>query len=297
MAEKLQYKLLNSEIVPPGDVWDKIAVQLDTEFVVTDISLSRKLIDIEIEPPLAAWPNIIASLDNQIPVSSTPPTRVAKIPAKRYAVAAVTIGVLLTAALFLFNGADNSDTTRQEAAVTPAIIIPKTQAEPLNNNGNKGSNQIASNQPNTRNRRSRIASPRSLSHSLSDNEQPSYTYAQHIHYTEPVAAINGSEQITVQAPLIRDENGNIMMDPELISYDDNYIIVTGPNGDRTRISKKFLKMVPYMNDVLPEGHLNGDGAVWKSRFEEWKKRLQNAAFVPAANNYLDIFELKEMIQD
>lgn len=107
----------------------------------------------------------------------------------------------------------------------------------------------------------------------------------------------------VEAPAIRDANGNIILDKELIlASDNNYITVTGPNGEQTRMSSKFLPLLGSMNSNLEsldyfQFWLN-DNNIWKLRFNEWRDRMMKQPnFIPTATNLLDILELKEFLQE
>jgi hypothetical protein len=111
--------------------------------------------------------------------------------------------------------------------------------------------------------------------------------------------VNAMTSISVTAPPIYDGNGNIIMDESLVSApDDNYIIVTSPNGEQTKISRKFLKMLTVLNGGTTNYYMNSESFQWKMRFEEWRsKLLQQASYIPTANNFLDIMDLKEMLQE
>jgi hypothetical protein len=111
------------------------------------------------------------------------------------------------------------------------------------------------------------------------------------------------EEPNVEAKPIRDDQGNIVLDKELIfTPDNNYIVVTGPNGEQTRISPKFLPMISSLNGSM-EGldyftfFLN-ENNIWKLRFDQWRnKMMNNASFIPTATNLLDLLELKEILQE
>ncbi len=114
-----------------------------------------------------------------------------------------------------------------------------------------------------------------------------------------VRAVSASQRISIAAPPIRDASGKIIMDINVISSPhDPYIKVTSPNGNQTKISNKFLHCLSYLNGDFSSTEINYEGRQWKTRFQEWRDKLLNeAAFIPAANNFFDIFELKEMIQE
>lgn len=111
------------------------------------------------------------------------------------------------------------------------------------------------------------------------------------------------EAPNVAARPIRDSKGNIVLDKELIfTPDNNYIVVTGPNGEQTRISSKFLPMLSSLNGST-EGQdyftffLN-ENSIWKLRFDQWRnKMLSQPSFIPTATNLVDLLELKDILQE
>jgi hypothetical protein len=105
---------------------------------------------------------------------------------------------------------------------------------------------------------------------------------------------------TVEAPLIRDANNQVILDKKLISPDDCYITVTSPNGEQTRISSKFLHIISTINqNVEPQDEfdlMTRESSLWKLRFSEWKEKFLNqASFVPTATSFTDILELRDLL--
>jgi hypothetical protein len=122
------------------------------------------------------------------------------------------------------------------------------------------------------------------------------------------AKINGTdrvvsnENIAIPTEPIRDNLGNIIMDEKLISAPDiNYVTVTGPNGEQTKISKKFLRALSYMNagnDDDQSGIGLQESSMWKWLFSEWRQKLlKQPTYIPSTTNFLDIMELKEILHE
>lgn len=117
----------------------------------------------------------------------------------------------------------------------------------------------------------------------------------------PDPVVSGKDIVIPNEP-IRDNNGNIIMDEKLVSAPDvNYVTVTGPNGEQTKISKKFLHALSYMNAVSDDDHLGialQESSMWKWLFKEWRQKLLNQpTFIPSTTNFLDIMELKEILHE
>jgi hypothetical protein len=192
-----------------------------------------------------------------------------------------------------FNKASNKEIVKTLPEKPKPVLENPAEARPSENDTSAEKALIADNKL----RRSASGSSRKVyaqppsyeNNSLPDIEQADMKELQ------PVSAL---QPISVSAPLLRDKRGNIIMDLGLISNPrEPYIVVTGPNGKQTKISNKFLKCLSYINGSS-SADTDLEGMECKSRFEEWRnKLLSEAAFIPTANNFFDIFEMKEMIQD
>jgi hypothetical protein len=114
-----------------------------------------------------------------------------------------------------------------------------------------------------------------------------------------LTTVSALQPVSISAPPIRDNKGNLILDMASISHpNDQYIVVTGPNGKQTRLSSKFLSCLGYMNTGSASSGLDARALRCKLQFEEWRNRLlSESAFIPTANNFFDIFELKDMLQE
>ncbi|HTE09012.1 MAG TPA: hypothetical protein VK628_09595, partial [Flavitalea sp.] len=102
----------------------------------------------------------------------------------------------------------------------------------------------------------------------------------------------------IQAPPIRDGSGRIILDLSVVADPLlAYIPITAPNGSLTKISTKFIDCITYLNNhPAPDDSEQARGCV--DRFRKWRATLlTEAAFVPAASNFFDIFELQQLIQE
>lgn len=299
MPGSLQNKLHRYEVVPPPSVWEKISGRLDEEFRQSDIEISSKLDGAAIPPPATAWENISSVLHQEN--LNERPARVIPLVYKRLALAVILAGVFAIGAMYLLTG-DNTKAPFDKSDET--VVERKKETEPsqsvkpapsLKRSDSTPSVQLSSSTPVVAKRNGSVNSRRTTY--LAQSEP---TVSNRMEQSHPeLQTVSALQPIAVSAPPIRDARGNIIMDVDLISSpDEPYIIVTSPNGNQTRISNKFLNCLKYINSNFSSSDMDAEGRQCKSRFEEWRRKLlSEATFIPAANNFFDIFELKEMIQD
>jgi len=328
MSRSLQNRLKQHEETPPSSAWESISRRLDAEFVPSDLELSSKLQNAGIPPPAPAWEAISSALASpsteRTPLSITaasipaavsgttkprkdhidaPPAPVRRLPAlprlvRNVAAAAAIIAAIALGAVYLLPEEGT------EKKPTSLVVAPDRQERPLiapadqkASDPSGSSLQAIAAAPDP----SPTTHPRSQKPAHSSPPPPVYEFQGDIEQANPQAVQTVSQivPVTVSAPPIRDEDGNLIMDLQVISDPGQpYIVVTGPNGDQTRISRKFLHYLSYLNSDYSYTEMNSEERQWKNRFEEWRNELlREASFIPTANNFFDIFQLKELIED
>ena len=291
MSVNWQNKILDFDIPPPPDVWNKIADQLDEEFKNSDIMLSQKLYDYEINPPSFIFENVLTGISTK---EDNKPVKSMVFSIRRISVAAVIFGLLALTLLYLLN--ERSSSANKNSGLTTMHVIPGLSAVSPPNTDKLKVNAIESDFS------SRVVTSTSVVQNKKVNSNSREARIDRsIKYTSlnSLLSVNAMPSISVSAPPIYDGNGNIIMDESLVSApDDNYIIVTSPNGEQTKISRKFLKMLTVLNGGSNTDYTNPESFHWKMRFEEWRsKLLKQASYIPTANNFLDIMDMKEMLQE
>jgi hypothetical protein len=316
MPESLQNKLHQYEVTPPSSVWDKIAAQLDEEFVSRDSQLAEKIDNITVPPPDVVWQNIAEQLQSD--EAPTERSKVIPLVYRRIAIAAIVSGVLAVAAMYLFTS-NRSANQRDEYVTTPktkdVITVPQNEPGKADSGRAQSADQKniakrpANNKPQIASvQRIRFVSVnRSQPVAVADEANtyiPDGEYADSDFSPQPEEAplyelhtVSALQPVSVSAPPLRDKKGNIILDLATISRpNDPYIVVTGPNGKQTRISSKFLSCLGYINSRSSENDARGSRCI--SKFDEWRERLiAEPGFIPTANNFFDIFELKDLVQD
>jgi hypothetical protein len=311
MATNIQHKLYHLEVPPPPDVWPEIAVRLNTEFNAEEVPAAQKMYNLSVPPPAAAWQHIEAALEQK---SAKKETRVLQLPVfKAVSAAAAMILVTMAAWYFLNNSSDHSKAN--------AIVVKQSSNTATADNNTHAQKQT----PSASFERDEPMADKFDDQSIASADGPAggiadrYTSRPEGHriawYSDykPIATsyagvddvqavpLTNTSEPTVEAPLIRDANGKIILDKKLITSPDNcYINITGPNGDQTRISSKFLHIISSLNDDdAPEDYFDfmlQENSLWKLRFKEWKDKFLNQEIIPTATSF-DILELKDILQD
>lgn len=307
MAAEVQHTLLNLEVAPPPGAWDTILARLDTEFDIEEIKVSEKIGEFEMVPPALAWKNIEAAIvANPEEVEQAPVISINR-PFRKWAAVAATIAALALGGWYFFGS--SSTPPNNTMGVVPQIVPEaKTVVPQTNNLPQVVTADVQTDRPLPR--RALMANPKKLAVVAANYNtvlpgvdidlEPSFDYSPQTGM-RPIQSANTSPN--VKAPPIRDAQGNIILDTELIfAGDNNYIVVTSPNGEQTRMSSKFLPLLSSLNGnpaTLDYFHffLN-ENNIWKMRFNEWRdKMLRQANLIPTATNLLDIIQLKEFLED
>jgi hypothetical protein len=299
MPGSLQNKMQQFEVAPPPAAWNNIARQLDKEFVAADSRLSEKLEEASVSAPAEIWQKISEELNGE-PQVEVAPRKVVPL-FVRIAVAAAIIGILFAGGLYFLNSnhPENNVVKTVPNKTTPPATVTQPQQPKLPDTGNRA--VIAS---------SKKAAPKLKKESyrpvprprIVDEEIPSASdYALNPEQAPlyDLQTVSALQPVSVTAPPLRDKKGNIILDASLISNpDDEYITVTGPNGKQTKISSKFLSCLGYINATTTSNDADTRAIQCKTQFEEWRKRiLAQPAFIPTANNFFDIFALKDLLQE
>jgi hypothetical protein len=297
MSGSLKNKLQQFEIAPPPAVWEKLSRQIDEEFVAADNRLAAKLEEASMPAPAGAWDKINAELTGNAFVGDQ---RVKVVPLyKRIAVAAIVTGILFLGGLYFLN--INKPENNIVKTVPEKIIPPAASTEQPKKSDTGNSTLMAANEKPvpkfTRAVNRPLPKPRiPAQNAIAAVDYTPYPEQAPLYDLQTVSAL---QPVSVSAPPLRDKKGNIILDASLISNpDDEYITVTGPNGKQTKISSKFLSCLGYINATLTSNEVDTRAIQCKTQFEEWRKKiLAQPAFIPTANNFFDIFELKDLLQE
>ena len=267
-------RIYDVEIPPPAAAWENIAAELNK---LPDNNFIRKLSQASVAPPAEVWNKLVSVLDGR------KPARLFALNSSRvkWIAAALITGLIVLSASYLFRSGRNmpSSIAKKEGSAagdTSQQHIPLIQqkkdsqaAEPIT--------ELAQNveQFILKKKAGGIPGKRT----------------DHVRY----ATIENAENVLPTDNNIaagNPVNANVPSSAGSFIPAPDYFVVTAPNGQRVRISSKFSDAV----NSLFAGD-NSDNS-WKTRFDSWKSKLMsNPSFIPAAGNFLDIVELKDLLKE
>jgi hypothetical protein len=313
MASKVKHTLYNLEIPPPPGAWPDIAARLGEEYDAADIPVAQKMLDLAVPPPAAAWENISAQLPQQ-EVAPKESGRLISLPVRK-ALAAAAMLLLVLSAWYLLDktNSGNIPATDKSTAKSTATHSRRSNSSYQTRAVDKDIDDPSFDESVTQ---KPIASLLTDERNMMVNRYDKNTSARRAAYPyyQPIATsyagvdedktveLTDESEPTVEAPLIRDANGQVILDKKLISPDECYITITSPNGEQTRISSKFLHIISTLNDdVEPQDYFDfmmQENSLWKIRFHEWKEKFMNqATLIPTATSFTDILDLKDLLME
>lgn len=306
-----QHILLNLEVAPPEGLWNQLSARLDTEFNQAEQRIAHKLDVSSIEPPPGLWSSIAENLPlpfetetSEETVPARKPARVISVPLWKVAVAAAVFIILSYGGWYLFRTPAGSLTAGDPpSAGTTSNPLQAQSGKMPSSSGTTLNMPPAIAQQITRRKtaplpvnqqRNNTASTTTTDNNISvaEVEQPD------LPSTDPgtMRAQDVVHEANIPSKAIRDASGKMVMDMNLITTPgNNYVTVTAPNGEQTRMSRKFLPVLTFLNTGADNGQFSTG---LKQKIQELRNQLlQQASFVPSATNFLDIMELKELLQD
>jgi hypothetical protein len=290
MSEQLRHKIVNFEVAPPPTAWDAIATRLDDDRQYAVVA--AKMNSFELAPPTMAWSSISAALEETAAPAPVIPVR--RRTAYKLLAAAAVIGFIAIAGWLLVNSKPSTELATGRPAKnenSPAKLIPTINDNPVQTKDQAITTAPqpfpalgGTGHPNTRNAGRGMDDERVLKYAVL-NRAPSFSEL----------------PIVISFAPITDNNGAVIRDMDVLTT-SNYIMVTGPNGQLTRISSKFASVIRYLNGDPNDTEEYMDRVIkesdtWKKRFQEWRSKISQSSFIPSSANFLDIIEFKDLIEE
>jgi hypothetical protein len=303
MSGELKHKMHDYEVNPPQGVWNSIAEELQEHeqlvhasdqhsplALVSDpgpsTTLATKMHAYKVTPPASVWRNIIAALK-----AGAPSKVIASQKIYRWSAAAAVI--LLAGGYYFLN---YSDTARN-------IVHTKAAANTANENGQTNPDSYSS----ANNGKAALSAVR-LTSSTRYNREKIYDDEEDIKilplsYVEDTDPLTGDDQtISVTPRPILTSSGELIQDKSVINpHNDEYISITAPNGQQTKISSRLINAMHYFassnNTEKKEAEGDNKKDAWQQRINQWRKKVLQSAFIPSSSNFLDILEMTELVEE
>lgn len=291
--------LFHHEEAPPENLWNKISQDLDNgPFVV----FKQNLFHHGEVPPSSTWQNIEQALYPDpmvVPVSSGKNT----FRIWRVAAAAAIIGIAFVTVNYFLSGTDTAIAPvakKQTVSTASQSHISATTIEQAAVPDKKISTAtIASRFVPRKSRSDMGGSSEHIPAVYSDGGDVVVASLSTIPEDEDAAITDKVDLSSETNRRIRNLRGEIREDVSLLDLPNSYFLMTGPNGQTVRVSSKFRNTIQYLNNTNNEEFLDvilRESQYWKNIFTEWKQKVVNSSFVPSAQNFMDISELMNLLQ-
>ncbi len=292
MSSELANRLQRYEVTPPESAWSNISRALHDE--KGQSQLAERLQNYEAAPPADAWANIVARMQGAIEPSQ-PQTSQKRLFWFKLSAAAIVAGVIAVAGLRFFFDQSSQPEFASPLAAKGGLSSHK---QPIITFKGMIEATVPAKSLAILTKAKSVFSPKKKKYEADE---------EHLYLRN--AVVNNTPfpdtaaTVMVDTRLIRNESGDIIQNLSLLNAGDNrYISVTSPNGQQTRISSKFIHALVYLKDNNYLENFQGyidqsflESLAWKIKFESWRKKLIETPFIPSNLNYLDIFQLKELI--
>ena len=297
MFKNWKNRILDHKEIPPEGIWDSISKKMDSDKEAEeemDIKVPEfvsRITEYETILPANAWDNIVAELDKDDETTAASQNKKGKLVAfySKFAVAAAVAGIIIT--LLINNDKGEFSVSNGLASNTSNIkhspvIIPAKQI-------------IATNTIDTK---------KEILQTDNVKKKTSPNFNEPVDDVETIAYTNtGVEPLTADpfanTQKIANSNGEIITDLDHLGAPNTYVMASlGPNGESVRVSTKLSAYMGYLADRSTDTEENLDkiikgSSVWKVRLKQWREKLSNSAVSPSYNNFLDVFELSNLLDE
>jgi hypothetical protein len=280
MNSELQKRLYDIEVMPPAAVWEKLSLSIDE--INADNLISKKTLNAELVPPVTAWQNISIAIGAA--EKKEPAKKATVINFRRIAVAAIFIGLIVTAWILFKPGNQTSaglvETTPKENPKTDTNNTTQ-KIDPVKEKDIPVSTSIAAVNPQT------TFTKRKPQSSTRNND---VVTAQLI--TEHTASpANGLAAKSFDQPID---------DLSVVTADQHYMTMVNANGRLIKIPTELAHLAPHLQDkpVAEDIHeiMFGEGTYWKETLNEWRKKIVSLP-VSSGDAFTSFIELLKTVQD
>jgi len=285
MNSGLQKRLYDMEVMPPAAVWEKLSINIDE--INADNSVAKRVLDAELTPPAIAWENISTAIGADEKKETV--KRGLVINFKRLAVAAIFIGVIITAWV-LFKNSNGPDKLARvqnpdEKKTTTDTNAAAKKIDNIKQPDLPATTSIASVNPETL----IIKSKRNKPAGIRNNRRYAAPQTSNVQYAVLNNETPGGNSF-----------GQSIDDLSLVTADQNYLTMVNANGRLVKIPAQFANLAPHLqNKPVSEDYYEvmfGEGAYWKETLNEWRKKVASVPF-SSGDAFTSFIELLKTVQD
>ena len=269
MNSGLQHKMLNYEVTPPENTWNKIAAALD-ESNLSD-EFPDKLYNLEVNPPVSAWDKISASLEAEQPAIVKESRKI--LPIFRYAAAAAIIGLIAFGSIKFFTSKNGENEIAKNSVLLKDSVTSGTQ---------ENIKQPDNNLPIPEEARDEAA----LEESKRTLAKLDMTETRRIKQTvnrESGNIINEIASSEMTAP-------SFALNETISDMASRYIMLMTPEGNIIRMSKKWSNLLCCVSGEEQDEDC-------KDQLKIWREKIVNSSAAPSSGNFMDILSLVNSLQD
>ena len=277
MNSGLQKRLYEMEVMPPESVWDKLSSNIDE--INADNILSKKIVNVELAPPVDAWKKINSSISAL--EKKELPRKGVVINFRRFAAAAIFIGIIVTA-WFLFRNSNE----KSSELVTQTPATEKIQPDSAGS-GQKAENIKEIDSPVS----PPIASLTTQSLTAKDKKKSTgFRTAQ---------LVKGHLGVLNNTPHGKSFDQPID-DLSLVTADHHYLTMVNSNGRLVKIPPQLAHLAPHFQEKPISEDIYevmfGEGTYWKETMNEWRKKIASMP-VSSGDAFTSFIELLKTVQD
>jgi hypothetical protein len=286
MGDNWNDRIKNTEVNPPANGWNKIAASLDDS--LNGLKFPVALYNLEKTPPADAWDKIEAALDEEkTPV--VPLKRHFAIPVfLKYVIAAGLIGVIAFAAIKFFNNDTTikADTALESNNRKSADTIKKTdqtqtataKAQPVQTEPDSDEQALEE----SKHTYARLDM-------LPVNHRYSSKIKRSLYKFPAQLASSYSESSFVKMPELQYPHRAAVNDsPDAEA--DRYLMFKNSDGQFIRISKKLSNLFCCVSGEEQDNNCT-------DQLKKWREKLAASSFVPSPDNFMDILDLVNSLED
>jgi hypothetical protein len=285
-TEGFAAKLSALEITPPAAAQKNIFALLDAE--QDTAAFEQRVYNYKEDAPAAVWPKIVTELDNE--TGRVIPLYGQKIKSVYVKVAAaVAVVAILSVTAWILNRPSSGIT---ETAAAP----PEKETAPVAVKESSATVLPAPQEEKT----VRVNTTKKI--------KPTTAVPTPVIPPAPAYIDNSDALLLAQNPVagkkekLQTVTGETPEDISLVNTPNSYISISGPDGQKVRLSSKLASLAGYLTEKNPEAQENLDiiikeSAQWRATFAKWRDKMTHHAIAPALSNFMDIVELSSMLEE